>query len=132
MSQIPLSLDTMAAFQYPMAFGRGKASDYPLLPEQSFTARDEPAQSEKRLLWAVVADAVHCFQTYLFAQKPSERQLFQDAEDWINSTEAEWVFSFENVCSSIGLQAAYLRKGLQSWKAQQFLNKAGDRQLLAS
>ena len=112
----------------PFPFSRGTGSDYPPLPDQFFAPRGEPAHSETRLLWAIVEDAVHCFQMYLFASRPSERQLFQDAEDWINSTESEWFFSFENVCETVGLHAKYVRDGLKRWKDRQQLDRAWEGQ----
>lgn len=83
--------------------------------------RKRPLGQEQRLLLAVLEDAVHCFQTYLFARKPHERQLFANAETWINSTETDWFFSFENICELLGLQSSALRGALQRWKIKQLL-----------
>jgi hypothetical protein len=60
-----------------------------VLPEQFAALRGKPLQQEKRLLLAMVEDAVHCFQTYLFAQRLRERRLFQEAEDRLNATDSE-------------------------------------------
>jgi hypothetical protein len=85
--------------------------------------RKRPLGQEQRLLLAVLEDAVHCFQTHLFAKKPHERQLFANAEAWINSTEADWFFSFENICELLGLQASALRGALHRWKIKQLLEE---------
>jgi len=91
-----------------------------LLPEQFFTLLGKkPLQGEKRLLLAMLEDAVHCFQTYLLARKPHERRLFQEAEDWINSKDLHWFFSFENICEILGIHPGRLREALQQWKADQ-------------
>jgi hypothetical protein len=85
--------------------------------------RKQPLGQEQRLLLAVLEDAVRCFQTYLFAKKPHERQLFDKAEEWINSTEADWLFSFENICELLGLQSSALRGALHKWKIKQLLEE---------
>jgi hypothetical protein len=93
-----------------------------LLPEQFFTLMGrKPLQGEKRLLLAMLEDAVHCFQTYLMARKPHERRLFQEAEEWIDSTDAHWYFSFENICEILGIHPGRLRTALKQWKEQQLL-----------
>ena len=93
-----------------------------LLPEQFFTLMGRrPLQGEKRLLLAMLEDAVHCFQTYFMARKPHERRLFQEAEEWIDSTDAQWYFSFENISDILGIHPGRLRTALQQWKVQQLL-----------
>ncbi|HEV8714776.1 MAG TPA: hypothetical protein VGX03_18345 [Candidatus Binatia bacterium] len=92
-----------------------------MLPEQFAALQRKPLQREKRLLLALVEDAVQCFQTYLFAQRLQERGLFQEAEEWINCTDSEWFCSFENVCELLGFHPAYLRDALNQWKAEQLL-----------
>jgi hypothetical protein len=91
-----------------------------LLPEQFFTLLGrKPIQGEKRLLLAMLEDAVHCFQTYVLAKKPHERRLFQEAEEWIDSTDAHWYFSFENICDILGIHPGRMRDALRDWKIQQ-------------
>ncbi|MGE0825554.1 MAG: hypothetical protein AB7G75_25075 [Candidatus Binatia bacterium] len=91
-----------------------------LLPEQFFTLLGrKPIQGEKRLLLAMLEDAVHCFQTYVIAKKPHERRLFQEAEEWIDSTDAHWFFSFENICDILGIHPGRLRDALKQWKTEQ-------------
>jgi hypothetical protein len=93
-----------------------------LLPEQFFSLLGrKPLQGEKRLLLAMLEDAVHCFQTYLLAKKPHERRLFQEAEEWIDSTESHWYFSFENICEILGIHPGRMRDALKQWKTQQTL-----------
>jgi len=96
-----------------------------LLPEQYFTLLGrKPLQGEKRLLLAMLEDAVHCFQTYLLAKKPHERRLFQEAEEWIISTDGLWFFSFENICDVLGINPSRMREALKAWKEEQTLRYA--------
>ena len=69
----------------------------------------------------MLEDAVHCFQTYLLARKPHERRLFQEAEDWIDSQDSQWFFSFENICEILGIHPGRLRDALKQWKVEQTL-----------
>jgi len=42
----------------------------------------------------------------------------EDAEGWIESPDTTWIFSYQNICDVLGIDAAYLRKGLRVWKAK--------------
>jgi hypothetical protein len=43
--------------------------------------------------------------------------LFKEAEDWVLDTNSDWLFSFSNVCETLGFSPEYLRQGLAQWKA---------------
>jgi len=72
-------------------------------------------EPEKRLMLAVLEDAVRCFQSNLFAESIRGKRLFREAEEWIVGVGCDWVFSCENICETLGLDAAYLRQGLLRW-----------------
>jgi hypothetical protein len=73
-------------------------------------------EGEERLMQAVLENAVEYFQKYVLARKPSGRQLFQEAEEWFLNTESEALYSFENICETLGFHPDYIRKGLMVWK----------------
>src|SRR5437867_10609487 len=89
-----------------------------LLPSQHFAAlkRKGAHEPERRLVVAVLQDAVDCFQKHLRARDRKARQLFLDAEEWICSDDRSWPFSFENICDLLQINPAYLRRGLIAWK----------------
>ncbi len=92
-----------------------------ILPSQ-FTDRTtlEPsAFPEKRLMLAVLEDAVATFQRYVEARDRRGRRLFREAEEWVTSLDASWPFAFENICSALQIDAGYLRRGLAAWKEKQ-------------
>jgi len=68
-------------------------------------------QAVRALMLAVLEDAIACFES-------ANAKLFQEAEEWIHSND-EGVFSFNNVCETLGLHPGQLRKGLERWKAKQ-------------
>ncbi len=88
-----------------------------LLPAQYFAAfaREGGIVRERRLMLAVLQDAVECYQKYALARDPRGRALFEDARNWIESREREWPFSYENICEVLGLNPEYIRRGLSRW-----------------
>ena len=75
------------------------------------------SEPEKRLMLAILEDAIHCFQDNLFARNVRSRRLFEEAEQWIVEADGDWVFSFENICEALGFNPAYVRQGLLRWMA---------------
>jgi hypothetical protein len=98
-----------------------------LLPSQYFAAlrRKGAHEPERRLVVAVLQDAVDCFQKHLVARDRRARQLYLDAEEWIGSDDRSWPFSFENVCDLLQINAEYLRRGLMTWRDRQLAGLRG-------
>jgi len=89
-----------------------------LLPDQYFETfrRKFQLEPEKKLVLAILEDAVACFQKYIFARDGKGKTLFREAEDWVEGRNADGIFSFDSVCEMLGFDPAYLRQGLVSWK----------------
>jgi hypothetical protein len=89
-----------------------------VLPSQFFDRFqiDASLQPEKRLMLAVLEDAVGTFQKYAIAPGRRARRLFAEAEEWFNSDDASWPFAFVNVSQALGLEPLYLRAGLRRWR----------------
>ena len=89
-----------------------------LLPAQFYAAfrGGSAVRGEKRLMLAVLQDALDCYQKYAFAKDGHGRQLFSDADGWISCEDREWYFSFENICETLEINPDYLRRGVQEWK----------------
>lgn len=71
---------------------------------------------ERLLMLAVLDDAVICFQDNIAATCNRKRALYRDAEQWIVDGDHSYLFSFENVCETLGYDAGYLRQGLLRWR----------------
>ena len=71
---------------------------------------------EKKLMFAVLADAIECFQKYLGVNGRRRRNLFLQAEAWIYSGDSSWPYSFENICEVLNINPKYLRLGLIQWR----------------
>ena len=70
-------------------------------------------QAEKRLMFAVLLDAVECLKKFARLRQSRTDRLSKDAEDWIFEDDRDWPFSFINICEAVGLNPQYLRDGLK-------------------
>ena len=89
-----------------------------LLPAQYLETFRKKAHLEpgKRLMLAVLEDAIACFQKYLFARDGRGRTLFREAEEWVLERDSDWLFSFASACELLGMNPQYVREGLMRWK----------------
>ena len=93
-------------------------------------------EPEKRLLLAILNDAINCYQDNLFARSSKHKRLFDEAEEWIVATDGDGIFCFDSVCQFLGFNPEYLRRGLLRWKAKNMQKqphrRAWDEKRLAS
>lgn len=89
-----------------------------LLPAQFYAAfrGGSGVRGEKRLMLAVLEDALDCYQKYAISRDGHGQQLFDEANQWIASNDRGWFFSYENICETLEINPEYLRRGLVSWR----------------
>ena len=94
-----------------------------LIPAQYFEALRSKSgmEPEKRLMLAVLEDAVHCFQDNVSTESEIKRKLFNEAEEWFLKENDDWAFSFENICEALALNPEYVRQGLLRWKGKRLI-----------
>ena len=80
---------------------------------------------EEKLMFAVLTDAVECFQKYYGANTHRRRRLFAEAEAWILNPDDTWPYSFENICEALNIEPSYLRIGLRQWRLDQSQKHSG-------
>jgi hypothetical protein len=92
-----------------------------LTPEQYYDSRrdDSRIAPVKRLMTAVLEDALRCFQNNADAKSGPRKRLFADAEQWLCGEDGDGPFSFETVCETLGIEPSFLRAGLRNWREQQ-------------
>lgn len=92
-----------------------------LLPAQFFAGvrHDAALRPEKRLLLAVLEDAVGDFQRDVVATGREAKRRFDEAEAWIASEESTWPCAFVPICNALGLDAGWVRRGLWRWRDEQ-------------
>jgi hypothetical protein len=71
---------------------------------------------ERRLMVAILEDAIDVYRKQAAARDTRKRHLFEDAEAWIEEQNPTWIFSFDNICAVLDLDAEYVRRGLREWK----------------
>ncbi|MBI3301982.1 MAG: hypothetical protein HYZ72_07895 [Deltaproteobacteria bacterium] len=89
-----------------------------IVPSQFFDRikAERSSQPEKRLMLAVMEDAITTFQKSVYGATRRQRRLLKETEEWIGSADTSWPFSFENICAALDIEADYLRAGLKRWK----------------
>jgi hypothetical protein len=88
-----------------------------LLPVQyvALVRGDRQLVPEHRLLWAVLEDAVRCWQIHERRTTSRDQHLFRDVAEWFASDDDGSPFAFIAICQLFGLEPSYLRGGLQRW-----------------
>ncbi len=91
-----------------------------LLPAQYLETirRENHLDPEKMLMLAVLEDGVICFQKYISTQDEKGKRLLSEEEEWLlmEQNGEDWLFSFDNVCETLGLNPGYIREGLLRWR----------------
>jgi hypothetical protein len=75
------------------------------------------SQPERRLLFAILADAIVRFRRLATAPRHVSRELME-AERWIRSDDREWPCSFVNVCEALDISYGPLRRQMLRWRRQ--------------
>ena len=81
-----------------------------LLPTQFFAKLRQKAfvEGEKRLMAAVLSDAVDSYMKLAFATEPRSRQVYLDSESWIFQNESGTLPAILPVCPLITTRSAGL------------------------
>jgi hypothetical protein len=86
-----------------------------ILPAQYYSAASSTRnQPERRLMLAVLEDAVLTLLRHRGDKRSSARRQVREVERWIDAPATNWIFSFQNVCAVLGFNAAAVRQRLQS------------------
>jgi len=93
----------------------GVLEPWVVLPTQfADAARTTELSGEKRLMAAILADAVHCYLKNHHGRGAAAQILFRETEAWIESRDQSWLLSFENICDVLGIVADPLRRALRA------------------
>ena len=103
-AQLIFSPDPVARFKHEKVHGTQRG-----LPD------DQPVRA---LMVAVLEDAIACYQGCFFKPSRTKENLFREAEEWINAND-DGIFSFDNLCETLGFDPKALKGGLERWKAKQ-------------
>jgi len=84
-----------------------------ILIEKEYLHKRVGAKRERRLMFAILEDAVHMYHQHIIARNPKGRRLFADARVWLETEEYEWPCSFRNICAVLEIDPDYVLRGLR-------------------
>lgn len=84
------------------------------LPSQFYgsTGISRQLEGEKRLMIAILKDAVECLEKYRGSRSSTGQCHYQSAIEWVEDNSTDWLFSFTNICDLLGFDPEYLREVL--------------------
>jgi hypothetical protein len=91
-----------------------------ILPSQFVEGRNknEALEPIKRLMLAVLTDAVRCYQVAPMRKRSRADGHFERPRSGCSERSRMVRFSFENVCCTLDIAADYLRDALHKWQAR--------------
>lgn len=90
-----------------------------ILPVQFFGGRQRTDEPLKKLMFALLIDAVRCYQSCFGANGGTRGKLFADAQSWIFADDVEAPLSLDMVCHALEIDTDYLRDALSQWSKRQ-------------
>lgn len=80
------------------------------LQEPTHRSSGAPLAGERRLLFAVLEDAVTTYRRHARARDRSGRHAFEEARAWVASRDQGSVFSYESICDALDIDPTWLRR----------------------
>jgi hypothetical protein len=117
-----VQVESISTARYPTRSARQENRPLPLsipdilTPAQFFQYATDSASiwtGERRLLAAVLHNAVESLLRYQHDYTSRGRRLFKEVHDWFWSPHSQGLYSFESICSHLHLDASYIRRGLK-------------------
>jgi hypothetical protein len=71
-----------------------------------------------RLMFAVLADALRCYQRTSRSRPPEDHKEFREVQEWFFSDDESGPFAYRVVCYVLGIDADYLRDRLRRWSME--------------
>lgn len=95
------------------------------IPESTPTVAAALWQPERRLMLAVLEDALCDWLANAGAPRGIRLARFRQASDWFRSEDTSWPYSFVNICEACGLDAALIRRRLVRRIRDQVMGESG-------
>jgi hypothetical protein len=85
-----------------------------MLPVQynTLVRKRSAPDGERRLLAAVLKDAMRAFIMNMDGCRPRERRDFMEAYQWFHAKNQSGIFAYEAICEALGLEPEPLRRWL--------------------
>lgn len=85
-----------------------------VVPEQFHASPRPVGEGERRLVLALLEEAVHTWQSNALQDSPKARRAFVEADEWLSGV-GEPMICFEDACAMVGIEADWLRARLNRW-----------------
>ena len=95
-------------------FGKGHI----FLEQATPACVDESIAAERRLMLAVLEDALSTYIKYYGSSHVRRHREAIEVKMWADSDESDWPFSFLNICNVVGIDPDYLRGGMKKWETK--------------
>jgi hypothetical protein len=113
--RVPPAIDAVARGSEDPEAGHELFDVWLVLPVQlAGGARAAERSGEKRLLAALLADAMRLYAKHRHSRTASGVILFRETERWIESCDRSWLLAFENVCNILDIEPERLRRTLRT------------------
>ena len=96
-----------------------------LVPESTPTVAAALWQPERRLMLAVLEDALCDCLANAGAPRGIRLARFRQASDWFRSDDTSWPYSFVNICEACGLDPTLIRRRLVRRIRDQVMGESG-------
>ena len=114
---------TRSSLSVPIEESQGPSELVPeqILPVQfaELLQRSSEPTPERRLMAAVLEDAIRTFCRCADSRGVRRKRLFSGTADWFESPDVRWPFSFANICDALALEPGWVRRLLRRWQAAQ-------------
>lgn len=87
-----------------------------VLPSQFLEARDKGlGGGERKLMAALLSDGIEAYISHCTSTSTETSRTRSDAQEWVETRDYNYVFSFDMVCQCLGINPEYLRLGLSRY-----------------
>jgi len=95
-------------------------------PVQYLDSQHSKAQRQplRLLMFAILMDAVKCFQKNFRAQRGIKQREFEEAESWLFQMDPDGPFTFETVCGTLDIEPECFRRALVEWRNRKLAGEA--------
>ena len=117
-SSLALNSNNGNSSQASSSFGSSIFEPDVILPGHFLSNKGQGLQGgERRLMAALLSDGIEAYVKQATASEAARRRSRSNynALEWIDKRDDSYVFSFDNVCQCLGINAEYLRLGLQRY-----------------
>jgi len=83
-----------------------------IVPESFPTVAAALWQPERRLMLAVLEDAIDTYVKHVTSPRGIGRARYNEVANWFRSEDSEWPFSFVSICETLGLEPPVVRRML--------------------